>query len=415
MPLDAASLYARLADFYNLLPDAERDALSGVWQSVFERVSDLRQMSRSIDLAKGVFSVPVTVRSLHVPLVFDATNALTEARGGFPFGYSTQEDIVEIPSLQAGFADDADVLTDGADYTVELGKIFFAVEPPSFLVAPTLERNMELIRRNFGILIDFFLENSENYKRRTGGIWAALFGGSTLENIELGMSAVIDVPFTSGGVVRSIEVQGDGSVEVTIGEDTITVPEALADRITVVEGQTIDGYRPITSAVTVEDFKSDPDFATRFGVDPILKFFTFAVTIEAGVVVDLIGPLGSLQDFFSGSVQFIERAKPSYTDFFLSVMEEFEDEVIEIVTESTPRTVELDLPSTVDANVVNQHYGLDGHDIGMGSLTEEVYESQGDPNLDLDSDSIYWADGLEIEDMPSGGNPAEEFPSQGYV
>jgi len=370
----------------------------------------------SVDASKGILSVPVLVDGSNTPFLFNSDTSITETRSGFTFGFKTQDDVEVIAKLQANLDADATVLLVGTDYLVEPGKIFFAVKPPEFLIAPRVERNLQLIWRNFGFLVDFFRDNSAEYRRQVQGLWFALVGGPSLSNMQLGVSAILDLPYTRGGTVRSIRPQSDGSVNVVIDSETINVPKKLVDRISVVEGQVIDGFQAIVNAVLVEDFIVNPDFASKAGIPKILQFFTFLITVDADVVTDLIGPLGSLQTLFSGSVDFVERAKPAYTDFVMDVLKELEDkEFLEVSTESDPRVIVARMPSDLAFNPVNLAYGVDGLEVALPGFDELAYRaSGGDDRLDLGTDDLIMHDYLTVIDIPTSG-PESDIGTFGNI
>lgn len=409
MALPAERIFKNISDFWKVMPKADRDALAAYWQAMFERTADINLGAQQLDLSKSIAFVPVVVRSTDVPFLFDAAAKLADTRSGYTFGYNTQPGVIEIPKLRGGFeSTEALELTVTADYLVEEGKIFFVVEPPPFLFAPVANRNLELVWRNFGFLIDFFRKNSTNYRRRVQGLWFALFGGASVKNIQLGMSALMDMPFTAGGTVSAIRPNDDGSSDVVIGEEIINVPPHLVPKISVSVGDVIEGYQAIVDGVVVEDFVINPDIASKAGVPRVQELFTFLVTVEADDVVEMVGPLGSLQGLFDGSIDFIERAKPAYTDFVAGLVRNLgDDKGLGIATESEPRIVEIGLPSTVNFNPVNLHFGIDKPDMkqGVSPLTEEYYSTiGGDEDLDLDGDSLMGAEFLKITSVGPGGD-----------
>ncbi len=422
MALPAEKIFRNLTDFWSNMNREDREAISAIWQALQERRIDLQMAAQAINRSKGILGVPVLVEGFNVPLTFKTANTLSETRLGFPFGFSIDRDLEEIPTLQSDLReitpdDGPTILTAGVDYTLESQKIFFAVKPPEFLIAPTLKRNLELIRDIFGLLLDFIRANSIKYRRQVQGIWFALFGGASVSNLSLGMTAIIDFPYTRGGLVKAIRPQSDGSAKVFIADEVIDVPAHLVPRLTVevgdqVDGSLIGGFRPITDAVSVEDYIINPDFATRAGIPEILKFFTFMVTVDADDVVELIGPLGSLQDLFSGDVEFIERGKPAYTDFILDVLKDLKVEELQVATDATPRVVEIRLPSDLAFNPVNVHFGIDGFGVDLGSLDELAYIAIGnDERLDLGNDSLAFKEWLVIQDI--GGGLADQFIGEG--
>lgn len=400
----AEKIFRLLSDFWTSMPEEDREALSAQWQGITERRIDLQLGAEGLDRSKGILSAPVQVDGYNVPLVFNDSTSLDETRSGFEYGYSINPTIEEAASLRDRVGSSATkVLESGTDYTVELGKIFFKVKPPTYLMAPTVKHNLELVWRNFGFLIDLYESNSASYKRKVQGVWFALFGGPNLDNIQLGMSALLNLPFAKPGTVKSKKVLKDGSVDIVVDDFLVNVPVTLADRINVEIGDVLTGYRAVVDAVTVEDFIVNPDFAARAGIRHLLQYFTFLVTVDDDVVLDLIGPLGSLDTLFSGAVPYIEKAKPAYTDFFLDVLVELSD-VWDIATTSEPRVIQIRMPSDLAYNPVNVHYGIDGNEVVLGSFDELAYiASEGDERLDLGNDAVAFKEDMYIVDQPSGG------------
>lgn len=400
----AEKIFRLISDFWQGMPLEDREALAAQWQGMTDRRIDLQMGVEAIDASKGILSVPVQVDGYNVPLVFDEDTALTEERTGFRFGYSINPTIEEAPFLRDKVGGSAEtVLTSGTDYTVELGKMFFAVEPPAYLMAPTVKHNLDLIWRNFGFLLELTGTNSASYKRKVQGVWFALFGGPNVSNIQLGMSALLEIPFSKPGTVLSKKVRSDGSVDIQVDDEIVNVPLSLVDRINVDVGDILTGYQAVVDAVTVEDFIINPNFAAYAGIRPLLQYFTFLVTVDGDVVTDLIGPLGSLDSLFSGSVDFIEKAKPAYTDFFQDVLVELTD-IWDVGTTSEPRVIQVRLPSDLAFNPVNIHYGIDGNDVVLGSFNELAYiASNGDDRLDLGNDALAFKEDMYIVDLPTGG------------
>ncbi len=100
-----------------------------------------------------------------------------------------------------------ETVTPLGDFVVdEANKIIaFRTEPYPTLWSQYAIRDTEIIYDNFGSLMQFYKKDSFRYLRQTQGLWYAYWNGSTVGNIEIGLTVLTDLPFAyDAGYVSSI-------------------------------------------------------------------------------------------------------------------------------------------------------------------------------------------------------------------
>ncbi len=129
--------------------------------------------------------------------------------------------IVEGVSSQAGFgvetvkyykraddiADYEEGITPLGDFVIdETNKVIaFKTQPYEILWSEYAIRDTEIIYDNFGSLLQFYKKDSYRYLRQLQGLWYTYWHGSTIQNLEIGLNVVTDLPFiTDPGYVESI-------------------------------------------------------------------------------------------------------------------------------------------------------------------------------------------------------------------
>jgi len=68
-----------LSDFWDNLRQCDRDVLKGLWDNMLRMAANLSSEILQVDDAKSLRTVPVKVRSIFVPFVFNETTENTTA------------------------------------------------------------------------------------------------------------------------------------------------------------------------------------------------------------------------------------------------------------------------------------------------------------------------------------------------
>ncbi len=180
----------------------------------------------------GTYTINAVVSpiALTVAEVFPSTQAgdVPYTINAFPHGLKVDKAIVSIPNLRDLVDDPTQVLIEGVDYVVQGGLLASRVAFRVSSLGPEADRrrqmwaevtqvNRETPYRNFGVLIDFFRENSEEYKLALQGLWYTFWTGSTPGNLQRGMHILLGLPFAkrAGTVTR---------LDTTLGEVDVTDP-----------------------------------------------------------------------------------------------------------------------------------------------------------------------------------------------
>lgn len=204
------------------------------------------QVNRTITILIGANIGTYTVKQvlsttvLEINESFTADEAsVTYSINAFPYAINVDSNVAGVPTMQDLIVDPTLLLRQGVDYEVDGGgKISFRIEPPTTREddGPTLwaEETLvdeETVYRNFGVLIDFFRESSEEYLDAVRGLWYVYWTGSTHENLLIGMQILLGLPFaTEAGTVTSITSRDDFILDVT--PNALICTEPIRDVIT---------------------------------------------------------------------------------------------------------------------------------------------------------------------------------------
>jgi hypothetical protein len=365
---------------------------------------------------------------------------------GYPYALGIDEKTVSIPKLQTEITptESTRFLYENVDYVVGSGFIAFAAPPPTTTWAEISLLNDQTPWRNFGAMIDFYLESSPQYVAALQGLYYAYFTGSQVGTIEnavallLGLPVALDAGEVTGIIDTAVEVPivsttkpytitTDGSIDLTtilepgglvrvigVGSYTYALPIASVTPTTVelkqdafatstpaaatlkiprqvrykgsgrprvaevydgltlkyTVGDTVKKWAALTNGATVIDKVVDPDFVvSEVGRAGIARFLTDLATVGPAASTDESKALEMLASHLwvmqiNGAVfnylvtygdirTFLDRVKPAYTEYILSVLESFSDPVV-IDETLHPVDVVIDLTYTVGSNFPNQ-------------------------------------------------------------
>ena len=201
----------------------------------FSGVQENRTITILVGLNIGTYTVKEVISStvLEINETFAADEVnVTYSINAFPYAINVDSNVSSVPTMQDLIVDPTIILREGVDYTVGDSKISFVVEPvttrendgPTLWAEETLV-NEETVYRNFGVLIDFFRESSEEYLNAVRGLWYVYWTGSTHENLLIGMQILLGLPFaTSAGTVTEILTEDNQTSDVTTGALISTEP-----------------------------------------------------------------------------------------------------------------------------------------------------------------------------------------------
>lgn len=301
----------------------------------------------------------------------------------FPHGIRVDSRIVSIPVLQDLIDDPASVLLENVDYRVSGGVLSVRSAFLKSQIGPVEKRerqawaettkiNLETPYRNFGVLIDFFRENSEDYKLALQGLWYAFWTGSTPNNLQRGMHILLGLPFAkkAGTVTRVDTVAAVVAITDSRGQVlSYSIPDGLDPTVAV--GDEVDRFESLTTGVQIIDRNNEPGFvANRLGRAGISKFLTSNATLGAGnsdetkaltllenhlflpqILVEAITHAVNVQEL----VTFLDNMKPQWTDYVFSFAVE-EDETFLLSEDLPVNQLEIDLTTTVSNNQWNQSF-----------------------------------------------------------
>ena len=294
-------IWNSLSDFWRLFEDA--GVVEQLWRGYAFVVNNLYYQLYQLSLSKCIHTIPYKWISDYEVFTHDETTVVenTPIRfAGFPYAYKlpfgvknvtmlresprettnlplntilTQDNLLILPDgtvrhpgdkiympeevLKAGtyivFTHGVSVETEkyypNIDYIVDESDltIHFKQVPYTYLWSNLAVRNLEIIYDNFGKLIEFYKPDSYKYLREVQGLWYAYWNGSTLYNIEAGVTILKDLPFVlEDGVVTDISNSYNVA---TIGAVNINVTDAQL--LTLAVGQIVQYINYAASTVKI--------------------------------------------------------------------------------------------------------------------------------------------------------------------
>jgi hypothetical protein len=344
---------------------------------------------RTMTISGGPNAGSYTVNAVPNPTQIQVVQLFPSVQGSdvvyainaFPHGIKVDKTIVSIPHLRDRIDDPTFVLIEGVDYSVRDGILSVKSAFPLSPIGPSADRerqawaettkvNKETPYRNFGVLIDFFRENSEAYKLALQGLWYTFWTGSTPGNFQRGMQILLGLPFAKrAGTVTRVDA-GEIDITDTRGQIiTYVIPTGLATVVSV--GDLVDRFASLTTGVSIIDRNNEPGFvAARLGRAGIARYLTSNASTGLGdtdetkalallehhlflpqILVEAIVQRINVREL----VTFLDNMKPQWTEYVFSFLSE-ESESITLTEETPAFDLAVDLTSTVDNNQWNQSF-----------------------------------------------------------
>lgn len=232
--------------------------------------------------------------------------------------------IIPVP-VNTAFTVSTRVLFEGDDYELTGdGKIRLKELPTrDRMWAPVARVDVKHVQNLYGRLVDLDAEvSTDAYLNRVQGTWYALMTGPSISNVHSGLQLAMALPVarTAGTVVaiddvfdalgrmvkRTLTIQGEeGSFEHDLNPSLYPFIDW-----SVVLGQAVEEFQPLSNGVEVVDFIKDSAWHLRFpGVSGIERFNAFGVF----VALESLSADASVED----ALRFALRIKPTYTKMFM--------------------------------------------------------------------------------------------------
>ena len=364
---------------------------SADFQTFIDRTKDFSTLlpSRTLTIKSGPNEGSFPINAVVSPTELRITGTFPVSQetdveysiNAFPHGVKVDSGIESIPVLQDLIDNPTSLLIEDVDFRVSGGILsvknafrLASIGPEDLRErqswAEVTKIDEETPYRNFGVLIDFFRTNSEEYKLALQGLWYTFWTGSTPGNLQRGLHILLGLPFArkAGTVTRVDTVTGEIDVTDSPGQIiTYVIPTGLA--ATVVRGESVDRFDSLTTGVQIFDRNNDPGFISkRLGRAGIAQYLTSEATIGVGDT-DETKALTLLEHHLflpqvlteaitqrinvSELVTFLENMKPKWGDYVFSFAVE-EDETITVSEDLDPLGIELDLTLTVGSNPINR-------------------------------------------------------------
>jgi hypothetical protein len=326
------------------------------------------------------------------------------------FAYSVNVEIESIPELflrtDIGAHSPLGIpLTENIDYVVSSGSIVFLTEPSEFQFAPALVQNRQLVFNNFGFLIDYFKENSRDYRRDVQGLWFAFWNGPTVANIELGAVILFGFPIIDGGEILSITTEVGGAKTIRARTrsgliESFLVPAPFTQFIVVEVGDTFDTFAPLVVPFEVADYITDRNIHDRLAFPEVQKFFQWFVIFEAQTWFDFIEEFGLEILDLDAVRNFVDRIKPKYTRGLIVTRKDFLDQLSMASSLDAEEQI-VNGEERINQNWVNYLF-LVAFQVVNGE-TEAAYIGGSQPDWDLDTGVVGVVEHITINDLPIDG------------
>jgi len=335
-----------------------------------------------------------TMLQVTSPFPVVQTGGVTYTINAFPHGIRVDAAIASIPLLQDLIDNPTSVLVENVDYRVVGGVLGVRAAFLRSTIGPEARRthqawaevtklNLETPYRNFGVLIDFFRENSEAYKLALQGLWYTFWTGSTPNNLQRGLHILLGLPFAKrDGTVTRIDVVG-AAIDVTSVNGqvlTYSIPAGLVAAVAV--GAAVKRFDSLTNGVQIIDRNNEPGFVTnRLGREGIAKFLTSNATRGLGnsdetraltllenhlfmpqVLVEAITAAVNITELTT----FLDNMKPAWTEYVLSLASEA-SEVVDVSETLFPPEIQIDLSTTISNNQWNQSFQFNNFLVQRGT------------------------------------------------
>lgn len=304
----------------------------------------------------------------------------------FPHGVKVDKAIVSIPHLRDLVDEPREVMVEDIDYVVRDGILSMRTAFKLATLGPEDERRRQMWAettkvdketpyRNFGVLIDFFRQNSEEYKLALQGLWYTFWTGSTPGNLQRGLHILLGLPFAkrAGAVTRVDVLLGEIDITDPRGQViTYLIPSGL-DPV-VVRNDEVARFDSLTTGVNIIDRNNEPGFvANRLGRAGVRRFLTSNATLGQGdtdetkallllehhlflpqILVEAVTRRVNVNEL----VTFLDNMKPRWTEYVFSFQSE-ESETVTFTEDDIDIDVGLDLTTTVSNNELNSSFAFD--------------------------------------------------------
>lgn len=316
----------------------------------------------------------------------DQTGEVEYSINAFPHGVKVDKNIVSIPNLRNLVDAPTEIMIEGIDYTVRDGILSTRTAFKLSELGPEEDRlrqmwaestkvDRETPYRNFGVLIDFFRKNSEEYKLALQGLWYTFWTGSTPGNLQRGLHILLGLPFAkrAGTVTRVDEALGEIDVTDPRGQViTYLIPSGLDPVVT--RNQEVPRFTSLTTGVNIIDRNNEPGFvANRLGRAGISRFLTSNASRGLGdtdetkalallehhlflpqILVEAVTRRVNVTEL----VTFLDNMKPQWTEYVFSFQSE-ESETVTFTEEDLGLDIEIDLTTAVTNNEFNLAFAHD--------------------------------------------------------
>lgn len=187
---------------------------------------------------------------------------------------SAGDTVQEIPFFQDKVQQPDILLKQNVDFVLLDGTIYFnLVVPCTSLWAEFVISSPGLVYNNFGILVDFYGEDSEEYRATIQGLWYCYLNGPTLYDVRTGLNILLQQPFAiEDGDISVIEPTYDlstGTGRIIVGDKKEYFyktefgigykPDQWGSRLVV--GDTLTKFAPLEAkAADIFDYKKLPEW-----------------------------------------------------------------------------------------------------------------------------------------------------------
>lgn len=292
---------------------------------------------------------------------------------------SMDTDVQEVPALQDSWRDPTIFWEDTEDY--EYYEYFFAFEaqPEDYLLAEYVSYNKEMVKNSFGLSIDLDGPNTSTYRSQIQALHSVYWKGPTILGTQLGTQVLLGLPFSEeSGTVTTVNPSKTGDLgEIVVqgknGKRAYEYPNTVS--ASVVVGETVDKFVPLTDGVDVLDWKNDPDWFRPFlgaSFSPTTDVFTEALGFYEAVPI----PVNELQKYHMFMVKvheslFENEDLPSLLTFFNRIKQTWKSIVFAIFADP------VDDVSVEDSIEINLTAPVWDHG-GSSSINKPKYGDPGD-------------------------------------
>lgn len=395
--LEGDVLYDEAADFSSLLPGRTLTIPSGP------------------NAGEYLINSAISPTSLLLSRPFAETqnSGVVYSINAFPHGIRISKSVASIPYLQDLVDNPTVLMKQGADFEIRDGILSVRSAFPLITTGPSDAHSRRLWAeevkidkntpyRNFGVLIDFFRQNSESYRLALQGLWYTFWTGSTPNNMGRGLHILLGLPYArKAGTVTRLEGEEMDITDERGFTITYVVPDGLDP--TKAFGDAVDRFDSLTTGVEIVDRNTNPGFVTsHIGRGGIERFLTSKASRGSGAGTDETRALTLLENHLyvprilvesitqkidvPELLTFLDNMKPEWTEFAFSFLSDGEDGLTMVEDLPAP-AVAMDLSTTVGNNEWNQVSYYDSYIVHRQSGLTSAIGTQATGNFsDLGAD-----------------------------